>query len=100
MKIIYYLFTLLLVALPSECFGQANCIEPGSGRFVFRDPLGNKDKPITVWYYLPKAVDTNLPVVFVMHGVNRNGQEYRDAWIKYAEQEKFLLLVLDSQLLR
>ncbi len=70
--------------------GQLNI---GTGNFVFKDVEGNKDKPITVWYHLPGELKPNIPVVFVMHGVRRNGRKYRDSWIKYAERKKFLLLV-------
>ena len=93
MRVTSHLFLILPLALSSISTGQTGQLEPGAGSFVFRDPFGNKDKPITVWYYMPENVDADVPVVFVMHGVRRNGQEYRDSWVKYAETEKFLLLV-------
>lgn len=55
--------------------------------------LTPQERPITVWCHQPKQWTADSPVVFVMPGVKRNGQEYRDAWIKHSEQEQFLLLV-------
>jgi pimeloyl-ACP methyl ester carboxylesterase len=40
-----------------------------------------------------EAFAANGPVLFVMHGVRRNGERYRNEWVSYAEKEKALLLV-------
>jgi len=64
----------------------------GAGRFDFVDDKGNADLPLTVWYYRPKAFERQRPVLFVIHGRDRNGAEYRDAWIEHAEQGGYLLL--------
>ncbi len=84
------LFSCFLALSPASA---ADSIAVGSGRFVFSDPSGNTDKPITVWYHSPRRLNANTPVVFVMHGVKRNGREYRDSWAQYAERRRFLLLV-------
>jgi hypothetical protein len=60
----------------------------GYGSFIF----ANSGKNITVWYYNPGIIPTT-PVVFVMHGAERNGQEYRNSWVEYAQKGRFLLLV-------
>lgn len=65
----------------------------GPGSFVFRDLTGNPDKPLTVWYYRPRQASSRSPILFVMHGLKRDGEVYRDAWIKYAEKYQTLLLV-------
>jgi poly(3-hydroxybutyrate) depolymerase len=60
----------------------------GCDSFVFP----HSGKNITVWYYNPGITPTT-PVVFVMHGVKRNGQKYRDSWVEYAQKRRFLVLV-------
>ncbi len=90
---IRFLLAFILLVIIAPTASAANGLKIGSSSFVFRDTLGNKNKPITVWYHKPKESNADTPVVFVMHGVKRNGREYRDAWIKHAEQEKFILLV-------
>ena len=48
-------------------------LAPGTGSFVFVDKANHPDKPITVWYHRPEEAANDAPVVFVMHGVKRNG---------------------------
>lgn len=78
------------VALASE--GAAR-LQPGAGRFVYEDTQANPGKPLPVWYYRPARVGTEAPVVFVMHGVNRNASAYREQWQLYAEEHGFILVV-------
>ncbi len=59
----------------------------GSGFFV------HQPRQLKVWYHLPWGLPQSAPIVFVMHGINRNGQDYRNDWISYANQGRFLLLV-------
>ncbi|KKK94929.1 hypothetical protein LCGC14_2677920 [marine sediment metagenome] len=85
---------LFLCAANSPIYSdKAKLLSTGPGRFVFTDVKGNRNKPITVWYYQPKDLLPTARVVFVMHGVKRNGKEYRDKWIKHAQRGKFLLVV-------
>ena len=67
-------------------------IPNGAGSFVFADPQGNADRPITVYTYRPRRYRVNDPILFVMHGVLRNGREYRDQWIVEAERFGVLLI--------
>jgi poly(3-hydroxybutyrate) depolymerase len=71
----------------------AETIAAGSGSFQFADALGNRDKPITVWTHAPRRLRATSPLVFVMHGVRRNGRDYRDQWVEHAEKHGFLLIV-------
>ena len=48
---------------------------------------------VTVWYFLPAEATADGPVVFVMHGVKRNAEDYLRDWAPSAEQRKFLLVV-------
>ena len=41
----------------------------------------------------PVHLASDRPVVFVMHGVRRNADEYRDQWYDLAEAHQFLLVV-------
>ena len=82
---------LLTVFAAATCWAES--LPVGKGSFQFQDTKGNPDKPITVWFYRPATLNASSKVVFVMHGVGRNGEEYRDHWARYAEQYGFLLLV-------
>jgi hypothetical protein len=47
---------------------------------------------ITVWYYLPPAVEANTRVVFLLHGDSRRGREARDLGARYARDGRFILI--------
>lgn len=81
---------LALVSLSISNSSALDTIKSGTGSFTFEDAAHRK---ITVWYYAPSPVKPNLPVLFVMHGMERNGQEYRDAWIEHAKKKRVVLLV-------
>ena len=48
---------------------------------------------IRVYASRPAGLAADRPVVFVMHGVNRNADDYRDQWHELAMKHDFLLIV-------
>lgn len=68
-------------------------IAPGAGQFTFQQHDGATDRAIKVWTYRPKELAAEVPVLFVMHGVERNGERYRNDWQPYAARDQALLLV-------
>jgi dienelactone hydrolase len=67
-------------------------IGAGAGRFLYKDPETATGKTLPVWYYRPKGFTPDTPVLFVMHGVRRNADQYRDNWIALAERNGLLIL--------
>lgn len=68
-------------------------IPKGASQFSFVDPVQPK-RPFKVFIYRPsKFKPKTSPVLFVMHGMKRNGEEYRDPWITHAVKHKALLVV-------
>jgi poly(3-hydroxybutyrate) depolymerase len=67
-----------------------DALPPGDGSFTFDGWAG---PPICVWYHLPEAIGPATPVLFVMHGVNRDADRYRDEWSALADQHGFVLVV-------
>ena len=49
--------------------------------------------PIRVFITKPLHLEADRPIVFVMHGVNRNAVDYRDQWHELAREHDFLLVV-------
>lgn len=45
-----------------------------------------------VWYYRPSAPEDSLRLVMVLHGMGRNGEDYLDSWIPYADENKLLVV--------
>lgn len=56
--------------------------------FVFE----NGGHKLTVWYHRPAGLPADAPVLFVIHGVGRNGEEYLGDWMELANRKKFLLV--------
>jgi poly(3-hydroxybutyrate) depolymerase len=80
--------TLLSLCL-AAVVARAEALTPGAGRFDFSH--GGKNAP--VWYYLPEKADARTPIVFVMHGVGRDADGYRDHWVPHASKGRFIVLV-------
>ena len=55
------------------------------------DP-GSPDRPVTLECYRPEGHQPGNPVVIVQHGMGRNGDEYRDAWIPAADRHGLLIV--------
>lgn len=85
-------FVLIVLAFPASGSAEPFALEPGDGRFLFQDPAENTGKKVPVWYFKPKDFTSDTPIVFVMHGVSRNADGYRNAWIYLAEHHKLLIL--------
>jgi poly(3-hydroxybutyrate) depolymerase len=63
---------------------------PAAGQFTFTAWDG-PDLP--VYYQLPDTVTRDTLVVFVMHGVKRDADRYRDEWADLARQHGFIAVV-------
>jgi len=50
-------------------------------------------KHVKVWYYAAPGLAADAPVVVVMHGVGRNGEDYLNDWAGAAAERHFLLIV-------
>src|SRR6185369_310507 len=55
--------------------------------------LEQAGRHVTVWLFAPPGATPQTPVVVVMHGIQRNGEDYLADWIPLAQERKFLLVV-------
>lgn len=65
----------------------------GSGSLPFPFVSGGEMRRITLWYHRPAYAGADAPIVFVLHGTSRTGENYRRHWIPEAEKYGFILLV-------
>lgn len=77
-----------LLLLACSFAGQA--LAEGRAQFEFD---GWDGPPLDVYLTVPAALAPDRPVVFVMHGQQRNADEYRDQWHELAIEHDFLLVV-------
>ncbi|HLP24251.1 MAG TPA: hypothetical protein VK477_01145, partial [Acidobacteriota bacterium] len=59
------------------------------GRFT----ISHGGHELPVWHYRPAGLAADAPVLFVIHGVGRNAEDYLNEWIDQAEASRFLLVV-------
>ena len=77
-------FLISLLVLVATQISAAWAEDWRTGRFTVSDWAG---PPLRVFYAEPpEGLLPDAPVVIVMHGVNRNADDYRDNWIALAEQ--------------
>jgi len=61
----------------------------GRGAIPWSDPIARE---ITLQTFRPEAHRPDGPVVFVQHGMQRNGDDYRDFWIEAAQRHAALIV--------
>ncbi len=77
-------FCLLIVAGLGVLAGCVSAVDTRTAKsFTFTSWDG---PALRVFAAEPDGLDEDAPVVFVLHGVLRNAQEYRDNWLDLAEQ--------------
>ena len=62
----------------------------GASEYRLPDPRDNA-RHVTVFAYRPSSFTPESPILIVIHGRNRDGKRYRDAWIAQAERHGFLV---------
>ncbi|WP_438481232.1 alpha/beta hydrolase [Oleiharenicola lentus] len=85
----FALSVLVIALFPARAAEEKTAATPPRDSFLF-DQAG---KQVKVWYFQPPGATAKSPIVFVMHGVRRNGEDYLNEWIESAREKKFLLVV-------
>ena len=67
-----------------------------TGDFIFDSYPTANSKPVAVFFHIPNGIDKSyVPILFVLPGLNRNAEEYRDSWIALANQFQFMVFSLE-----
>jgi poly(3-hydroxybutyrate) depolymerase len=83
-----FLLSLTMVVALLPVPAQSVEMHSGAGRFDFTQA----GKTLPVWYYLPPDAKPGTSVLFVMHGVKRDAERYRDEWLPHAQKRGFILV--------
>ncbi|MCP4059006.1 MAG: hypothetical protein GY738_17180 [Pseudoalteromonas sp.] len=86
-----YLYLYVLPTGPERT--EAKPFATGKDSFVINAYKHTDRKTIRVWTYKPAEWTPADPVLFVMHGMGRNAEDYLDAWTELAEQKGIMLIV-------
>lgn len=94
-KFVLILFVFATFSI-SSLYAQTAEKEPfsrGAGKFVFTEYEPLKNRPITVYYYVPTKGDIkNMRVLFTMHGAERKGRIGVSIWRHFAERDGFIVI--------
>lgn len=63
----------------------------GSGRLDLAG-VAPDDGSMPLWFHRPAGWTAERPVVIVLHGLNRDADNYRDNWVALSEQHRLLIL--------
>jgi hypothetical protein len=67
---------------------------PGGNSMIYHD-LAFPDREIRLHAARPQDWSPACPVLFVHHGVRRNGQDYRDYWLGHVDTGAFLAIAIE-----
>jgi len=70
-------------------------LAPGAGMFWAAGGPTRPQRRIGVHYYRPDTFTPASPILIVLPGAGRDGDEYRDAWIEAAERSGALVAALE-----
>ena len=82
-RLVFLALLPLLAGLFAACQAGASRSGPPDPRVQFRFAAWD-GPPLEVYGIEPANAGRNAPVVIVLHGTNRNGDEYRDNWVDLA----------------
>jgi poly(3-hydroxybutyrate) depolymerase len=80
-----------MLPLPSERIGERIGERMSSSCYPFTDPR-DPSREITVHLHRPPGFTPDSPILMVMHGLRRNGADYRDFFVPEAERRGFLVV--------
>ena len=67
---------------------------PGAHSVQYSDPAF-PDRPLTLHSAVPHQYGECTPLLFVHHGVGRNGADYRDYWLSAADEARILVIAVE-----
>ncbi len=89
MRALHWLVALaVFLAAHSALAADVAALPIGKGAYQF----ATEAEPLEVHYFKPAGLTAESPVWFVMHGVNRNADEYRDNWIELGTTHRALIV--------
>lgn len=90
MKLLPLLLASLAVSASAadQAAPAANVAMPAKGVFTFE---GWQGPALRVFYQLPAQVTSDTPVLIVIHGVQRDADNYRDEWARRAVEKGFIV---------
>ena len=80
-------------ALTSSCKAEKLFNDNSTGTVEYSCTAPFEGKTLLIHYHIPEGDASKMPVQIVMHGMGRNGDGYRDAWIPKSDEYGFIVIV-------
>ena len=64
----------------------------GESVYEMQEPTGATTAPLAVYCYRAANWAPGRPIVFVFHGMNRNADDYRASWERFADEDGLLIV--------
>lgn len=103
--IFYFTFALLAATFAISCSNSndgdettvpaSSVIKKGTGNFTYTDYEPLKNKPVKVYYSVPDTDLTNLPIVLVFPGTNRDAVNYIQPWESLSSKYKCMVFAIE-----
>jgi predicted esterase len=98
MKSLSFLFFLFIVLCSCDNYEEAEPIGPleeiniGTGVYRFNYQTSTTTIAMDIYYHVPNANLSTMPILFVFHGAGRNAVEYRNSWVEEANNKEFIVI--------
>jgi len=89
MNLLKSILVLCFLGFALASYGQP--IAAGTGMFVYSGYSPLRNKPLNVYYHIPTGNQTNMPVLMVFHGDDRDGSATVADWISAANTNGFMV---------
>ena len=71
---------------------NSNIILSGTNSFIFDQYSNLGNKTVEVFYHIPPQSSINTPILFIVHGADRNALQARDVLINEANEKDFIII--------
>jgi len=98
MKYYPLFFVFILIFTSCNNYEEIEAMEPseemniGTGIYRFNHQTSVTTIPMDIYYHIPNANLSTMPILFVFHGAGRNAVEYRNSWIEEANNKEFIVI--------
>lgn len=90
--LVVQLLTVLAVSGGSDNKTNADIYKLEVGKHAFEIKDNNIPGVNRVWYYRPESDGLPHKLMFVIHGMGRNAEDYLDSWVSNADSESLIVI--------
>lgn len=74
---------------------QEGVITNGNGKFEYNMYTPLKDKPVNIYYSISEGDMSDMPIIFVFPGTNRDADNYIRPWVEIAKENRCMVFSIE-----